>query len=131
MFSHLMSKLIVMIFNVWFRPLTDTCYHKHLILIPITHTRLSACHWMYFTLFVVNFMHPLLCLLCCVCFQSGYLWLQWRWAVCYSCCWLGFVGVSVVLIPAAATSAAGAARTRAAARDTVSTATYRNAKLIS
>lgn len=41
--------------------------------------------------------------------------------MCYSCCWLGFVGVSVVLIPAAATSAAGAARTRAAALDTVST----------
>lgn len=38
----------------------------------------------------------------------------------YSCCWSGFVGVSVVLTPAAATSAAGAAPTRAAARDTVS-----------
>lgn len=38
MFSHLMSKLIVMIFNVWFLPPTDTCYHKHLILMPITHT---------------------------------------------------------------------------------------------
>lgn len=72
-------------------------------------------------------MHPLLCLLC---FQSGYLWLQWCWAVCYSCCWLGFVGVSVVLIPAAATSAAGAARTHAAARDTVSTTAHRNAKVI-
>lgn len=72
----------------------------------------------------------LLCLLCCVCFQSGCLWLQWRWAVCYSCCWLGYVGVSVVLIPAAATSAAGAARTRAAARDTVSTTAHRNAELI-
>lgn len=41
----------------------------------------------------------------------------------YSCCWSGFVGVSVVLTPAAATSAAGAAPTRAAARDTVSTNT--------
>lgn len=59
------------------------------------------------------------------------MWLQWRWAVCYSCCWLGFVGVSAVLIPAAATSAAGAARTRAAAQDTVSTTAYRNTKLLS
>lgn len=50
--------------------------------------------------------------------------------MCYSCCWLGFVGVSVVLIPAAATSAAGAAPTRAAARDTVSANTHRNATLI-
>lgn len=38
----------------------------------------------------------------------------------YSCCWLVFVGVSVVLTPAAATSAAGAAPTHAAAPDTVS-----------
>lgn len=53
-------------------------------------------------------------------FQSGYLWRQWHWAVSYSCCWLGCVGVNVVLTPAAATSAAGAAPTRAAALDTVS-----------
>lgn len=65
-----------------------------------------------------------------MCFQSGYLWPQWRWAVCYSCCCLGFVGVSVVLTRAAATSAAGAARTRAAARDTVSTTAYRNAEFL-
>lgn len=62
-----------------------------------------------------------------MCIQSGCLWLRWRWAVCYSCCWLGFVGVSVVPIPAAATSAAGAARTHAAARDTVSTTAHRKA----
>lgn len=72
----------------------------------------------------------LTCILCCGCFQSGYLWLQLPWAVCYSCCWLGFVGVSVVLIPAAATSAAGAALTRAAAQDTVSTNTGRIANFV-
>lgn len=87
-------------------------------------------HMSYFTLIVVNFLQPVLRLLCCVCFQSGCLWLRWRWAVCYSCCWLGFVGVSVVPIPAAATSAAGAARTHVAARDTVSTTTHRNATVI-
>lgn len=72
----------------------------------------------------------LICILCCACFQSGYLWPQLRWAVCYSCYWLGFVGVSVVLIPAAATSVAGAALTRAAARDTVSTNTDGNSNFI-
>lgn len=41
----------------------------------------------------------------------------------YSCCWSEFVGVSAALTPAAATSAAGAAPTRAAAPDTVSTNT--------
>lgn len=58
------------------------------------------------------------------------MWLQLRWAVCYSCYWLGFVGVSVVLIPAAATSVAGAAPTRAAARDTVSTNTDGNSNFV-
>lgn len=48
------------------------------------------------------------------------MWRQWLWAVCCSCCWLGFVGVSVVLTPAAATSAAGAALTHVAVPDTVS-----------
>lgn len=63
-------------------------------------------------------------LLCCVSFQSGCLWWRWHLAVYYSCCWLGFVGVSVVLTPAAVTSAAGAAPTHAAARDTVSINTH-------
>ncbi len=44
----------------------------------------------------------------------------------YSCCWLGFAGVSVVLTPAAAMSAAGAAPTHAAALDTVSINTRRD-----
>ena len=59
-------------------------------------------------------------ILCCVFLQSGCLWWQWCSAVYCSCCWLGFAGVSAVLTPAAATSAAGAALTRAAAPDTVS-----------
>lgn len=45
--------------------------------------------------------------------------------MCCSCCWLGFVGVSAVLTPAAATSAAGVAPTHAAAPDTVSINTYK------
>lgn len=63
-------------------------------------------------------------ILCCVCLQSGCLWWQWHLAVCYSCSWLEFVGVSVALTPAAATSAAGAAPTHAAAPDTVSMNTH-------
>lgn len=63
-------------------------------------------------------------------FQSGYLWQQWHWAVSYSCYWLGFVGVSVVLTPAAATSAAGAAPTHAAALDTVSINTHTDMQLL-
>ncbi|TNN74482.1 hypothetical protein EYF80_015262 [Liparis tanakae] len=56
---------------------------------------------------------PVLCLL-----QSGCLWRPWRWAASCSCCCLVCVGVSAVLTPAAATSAAGAALTLAAALDT-------------
>lgn len=52
--------------------------------------------------------------------QSGCLWQRWCLELFYSCCWSGFAGVSVVLTPAAATSAARAAPTRAAAPDTVS-----------
>lgn len=52
-------------------------------------------------------------------FQSGCLLQPWRWALCYSSCFSGFAGVSVVLTPAAATSAVGAAPTHAAAPDIV------------
>lgn len=74
-------------------------------------------------------MNALLCrficrILCCVYLQSGCLWRRWRSAASYSCCWLVFVGVSVVPTPAAATSAAGAALTHAAALDTVSINTH-------
>lgn len=69
------------------------------------------------------YTHVVLVFICmrgCVYFQSGCLWRQWRLAACCSCCWLGFAGVSVVLTPAAATSAAAAVLTPAAAHDTVS-----------
>lgn len=61
-------------------------------------------------------MHGFLLLL-----QSGCLWWPWCLAVSWSWCWSGSAGVSAVLIPAAAMLAVGAALTRAAAPDTVST----------
>lgn len=70
------------------------------------------------TLFLIK-INCELCLILCF-LQSGCLWQWWCLEVFCSCCWLGFAGVSVVLTPAAATSAAGAAPTRAAAPDTVS-----------